>query len=531
MPKINIYEKDYTSPGVTRYNNFAVLVPGFAKADAEGKYSSLFDDNDVAEFNDEKTFVSEIGLIGAEVIEEKPLVLPVILNPIQLYTKVTEAEQDTYTADEPIDGAAGIKKSQLNNKYVKTDENTYESAVTYFVGEEDETKIFSRAAKTEEDERGYLVDNDYKYTPVTTLDGAGANDKFYILSDRGQSYVKGSYGHYGNQIAYELLKLGFSILYKRISSISDVDLADTWTDLDDKGTYDFRYIVTGLRDNNQNANVQIATLARSRTDCTALLDIDERAYTSSINRYTSTALAKAIADSVNQVGSDTYSPFFGPSVKLGVEQLDAYNDNQVLPCSLYYLSCAISALKNNYPEHYAVAGYVRGTSSLSIISPVIKIGENLNNLLSPRVPTAIDSSTTVTKAVNLITKVKNNYYLWGNRTGEALTENGLVAKHYLNIRQLCTTLKKELYVDCKRLTFNPNSDKLWFDFCSLIRPTLESLKANQGIRDYRILRVDNKIKGRFDAIIRLIPIEAVEDFEITITLEDNFESTSVSVAD
>jgi hypothetical protein len=36
----------------------------------------------------------------------------------------------------------------------------------------------------------------------------------------------------------------------------------------------------------------------------------------------------------------------------------------------------------------------------------------------------------------------------------------LTAQHFLNIRQLCTTLKKQIYVACRKFTFDPNSDVL-----------------------------------------------------------------------
>jgi hypothetical protein len=53
--------------------------------------------------------------------------------------------------------------------------------------------------------------------------------------------------------------------------------------------------------------------------------------------------------------------------------------------------------------------------------------------------------------------------LWGNRTAHMLESEGmgdLVASHFLNIRQLCTTIKKQVYVACRRFTFDPNSNVL-----------------------------------------------------------------------
>lgn len=66
--------------------------------------------------------------------------------------------------------------------------------------------------------------------------------------------------------------------------------------------------------------------------------------------------------------------------------------------------------------------------------------------------------------INAITQVNGIYYIWGNRTLAPSTPNGysaeLTARNFLNIRQLCTTIKKQLYINCRELTFNPNSDEL-----------------------------------------------------------------------
>ena len=124
--------------------------------------------------------------------------------------------------------------------------------------------------------------------------------------------------------------------------------------------------------------------------------------------------------------------------------------------------------------------------------------------------------------------------MWGNRTcailGDYNSGEDLTADHFLNIRQLCATIKKQLYVSCRRYTFDPNSDTLWINFVDSIAPTLEEMKANQGIRDYKVIKVveANPKKATLKAKIRIIPIEAVEDFTLTITLEDSFGETSVT---
>jgi hypothetical protein len=47
------------------------------------------------------------------------------------------------------------------------------------------------------------------------------------------------------------------------------------------------------------------------------------------------------------------------------------------------------------------------------------------------------------------------------------------------------------------------------------------MKADQGISDYKFIKVEDSRKALLSAIIRIVPIEAVEDFDISIYLEDS----------
>jgi len=135
------------------------------------------------------------------------------------------------------------------------------------------------------------------------------------------------------------------------------------------------------------------------------------------------------------------------------------------------------------------------------------------------------------KAVNLIIKIRDNYYLWGNRTAAPLDNTGLKASHFLNIRQLCATLNKQIYATCKRFTFDPNSDVLWINFKNAIRPTLEAMKANQGIDDYNFELLPSTQKAELRARVQIVPIEAVEDFYIGVALVDSISETTVTITE
>lgn len=79
------------------------------------------------------------------------------------------------------------------------------------------------------------------------------------------------------------------------------------------------------------------------------------------------------------------------------------------------------------------------------------------------------------------------------------------------------------------MTFSPNDELLWIDFKDLIRPTLENMKADRGIKDYDIKRITVSEKALMKAKIRIIPIEPVEDFNIGVYLEDSIAGVTADV--
>lgn len=300
----------------------------------------------------------------------------------------------------------------------------------------------------------------------------------------------------------------------------------------DKANYDFRFIITGYLNPTAAQNNAIAKIATARGDCIAICDVPESAY---LNKDTTEAVA-AINGYVATVSSaDKFSTFVVPSLcyKLSYplkdgDTTETIYSNTKFPGGFHYLACFAHSVRDlNFAEWYATAGYTRGTSRYSIESTSIKLGESAIAALEPR--NKVDGG--IEKAVNVIAKFRNNYILWGNRTAHLLDTKDLVASHFLNIRQLCTTIKKELYVACRKFTFDPNSDVLWINFCNAIRPTLDAMKADQGIDDYEIIKVATTQKATLKARIRIVPIEAVEDFVIELSLEDSLGDTNVTITE
>lgn len=498
MPKINIKEYDNTTSGITDYENFAVVVPGFVAQDKATIYDEAADENGIVEFTSQSIFKTTAGQVpaGAIAIEAKA-------------PKATAISSDEMT----------------EYKYY----NTYANV------------LYTKAEAPEgTHDVGYLVDYDratekyYKYTKVNVAEESYDSDtQYYIIEagDEGHDAKSGAANnHYGNQMAYELLGLGYTVLYKKITNVSELNNIEFWDCLRDKATYDFRYLVTGLIANNTAANNCISDIASyvnktiddynpledGRGDCIALVDVDAGAYSATSSQASN--VDGIIAEVAELTKADKNSFIFAPYVIYNME--DAVYQNAKFPASFHYLACAAYSFDTlGYSEWYAVSGFERGISPYSIASTGCRLGDAAINILQPR------KSTNTAKAVNLIAKIRNNYYLYGNRTAanlpSELSGEDLKASHFANIRQLCTTIKKRVYAACRKFQFDPNSDILWINFKNEIEPTLSAMRSNQGVKDYDFIKVIDTRKALMSAIIRVVPIEAVEDFDISLTLEDS----------
>ena len=473
MPRININEKDNTSPGTpSGYSNNTVLIAGFsAYTDEDIKTKAIkADDNGIFEFTSAGDFENTIGLVAP------------VIQPIEDGEATAVSETETEPA-EPVE-------------------------------------------------------------------------------------------HYGNQMAYELLKMGYPVIYINLGLPYDVDdegemkdpaetmkkLGDeaTWEIFKDRASYDFRFVSHGLltscgsfaESDFADANTAIANLAHykavtasdgtedemaatsGRGDCVALIEVDESKYSAGEGRP-----EHRIVNAINEMAdikaeNGKYCACTVPSVVYKMTANAAFNNNKKFPGAFHYLACFKNSLDLGFAEWYAAAGYTRGVSSYTIDFTTVKLGEIAINALEPR-HKKTDGDPKF--AVNVIANFRGSYYLWGNRTchplGEAAGGNDLVASHFLNIRQLCTTIKKQLYVSCRRFTFDPNSDVLWINFKNSIIPMLDRMKADQGVRDYKIEKVYTDKKATLKARIRIVPIEAVEDFLLEVSLEDSLGETAVTIAE
>ena len=573
MPKILINEIDNTMPGATnRYSNYTVLVAGFM-GDGDGKKITP-DSNGIYTFSSAQDFVDTIGLVAPEYVyrdsehtltvhhygnqmahELLSLGYPVIYLPIDPddgvgilanedtweifkdrvsydFRFITHGLLKSYKAGD----ASGLENriNELKAALTKLNELLEDSLDVNI--EQDTNSVLEKIDTLEStyvDFHDSILNGTQealpglnppkKSSPYTTLYGAlfGDADGVGILAELANKQA---------------------LFDKRVFALDNkipVKGEDGSQVKDEHGDLKFTYEDIGIIN---KANANIANLAKyfvdtntettdvknGRGDCIALIELDENEYAGVVVKPEVKIISAINKMSGINAANGKYSAMTVPSV--------VYVDNKKMPGAFHYLTCFINALQSGYKEWYAAAGYVRGVSSYRIANTTVTLGEIAINALEPR--NVVDQASSPKFACNVIANFRGSYYLWGNRTAHPLGEQGgndgeLVASHFLNIRQLCTTIKKQLYVACRRFTFDPNSDTLWFNFVNAIRPTLDNMKADQGIRDYKIIKdVEAKAKkATLKAKIRIIPIEAVEDFDIEVYLEDSFGETAVGAAE
>ena len=104
-----------------------------------------------------------------------------------------------------------------------TDPET-QTKVNDFKAKKDAKTLYDIYGGKEFEEAGYLHTTTEEFK--LTEDPLPIKGKEYAFIEKGNEGVDGkTESHYGNQIAYELLKLGYTVLFKKIDAVSDLTKA------------------------------------------------------------------------------------------------------------------------------------------------------------------------------------------------------------------------------------------------------------------------------------------------------------------
>ena len=542
MPKILINEVDNTSAGTPgRYGNYSVLITGYKQTEYSAKEleqrldvtqaknrQELCDANGVYEFTSATTFKNTIGEAPVEksVADGEPechygnkMALELLNLGYTVIYKVIDK-----IADMNSDEFWGVfrDKASYDFRFVShgllttmCDQTNYKTWVNRLSDLEDAKEILEKIKEYITIDPDKAVKNETKMAEML----AAAYEEEYQRIKADYPGLKDSAG-----IPYSSYAVAYEVFEKNAEA---VELEATIAEHDEEH-------VTSTVFNEINGHIAKLAAYRAddqseipgRGDCIALIELDENCYVKAAKPV------NGIIEGINNMSciTDAEGPYCAMTVPSVFYKMNS--DVVKFPGAFHYLACFMNSLRNGFAEWYAAAGYTRGVSSYVIDHTSVKLGEIAINALEPRNLVDDEQKVQPKFACNVIANFRGSYYLWGNRTAFGLKSaaggGDLVAHHFLNIRQLCTTIKKQVYVACRRFTFDPNSDTLWVNFVNAITPTLDAMKADQGIRDYKIIKVFTDKKATLKAKIRIIPIEAVEDFDITISLEDSFGGVAVT---
>ena len=568
MPSINIYERDLTSPYSVDTTPNIVYIPGYANVgpidtpvlcNTLSEFYSIFGSKpykfktaqgypEIKEGSspNERTYkfstaaapassLCQVGesegsfIIAAELLSKS---LPVLFERVTSGEIARASYKDnqwgTFTAKDIYSGRVGTLISVML-KSVNTDEKHYQLTIKLAASNElgisEKVEVFDFVLDETKANSSKIY---YKYIASDIID-----IEWKAESTPSVEFTKTL--SLPSDINYETSdEFNVTDIYKAFMNSCEAENSKLYT-LMDKGEYQIKFLTLGAYpsfefglDKTGTGSIETYNIfdnlietAAKRGDCIALVD-----HTNNSTRTLQTTAGSVYANlsayvknslTITRKGGDsedgyTYGAMFTP---YAIYKLSTQNNTQhTLPASFGYLSAFAASTQVN-PNWYAVAGVSRG-----IPSGLIGLSQNITNtiadLYQPRNNVAI----------NCITNIKPyGYTIWGNRTLKNNSADGdLKALSFLNIRVLTCDLKKTLYQACKRYTFENNTDIMWLNFKSQIEPALAKMLSGNGIASYQIIKVATTKKATIEAIIRLVPIEPVEDWFITIELTDGVEA-------
>lgn len=386
-----------------------------------------------------------------------------------------------------------------------------------------------------------------KKTELPSTEGATVKAEDVTATEESIELAKKSQVMYN--IATRLIDLGFPVLVegvaatektitvdeKTVKKVKEVAIpTDSINLLKDKSLFDIRFLTSGIDAVN---NASLIGVADERQDCVALINLDETA--TGFDYKVATIRAGFVTKpSVYAAG---FTPWFyseHPTLIKGVENLTEVAskpsteeaEKVAIPAAYGYLFAYGRMLANNAAEWQAVAGPERGIiPELSDVFYTYSYEDV--EILQARSADALveldDANDNVGIAINPIAWVRpNGYILYGNRTLKTNdAKKKTTAQSFLNIRNGVNAIKKVMYDAGRTFVFEQNTEVLWINFRNYITPLLDRMQSSDGLLGYTFVKVATDAKARLKAKLTVIPVEAVEDFDLDVYLVDDLTVT------
>ena len=524
MPKIEIKEKDLTSPGSLQVSTNTVYVPGFTTKGPENQptlvetvaqLEELFYDKDKGYvtyyISDDE--VCEDAISAA--VTNKPTVTKPYENISEIanVTKHGDAERGYIFAKMLLNEGIPVIFERLALPTGADAERTYNKLITDKSTDAQGNTTVSYKTK-EEKVPAFAITVTQAYTQLASL---SAED----LKDKGSYNIKfitsGGYPVLGESFKVMKAKeakadnfIGSSIA-STLTSIATargdcVALLDHVPDIEPNALFDKMFAETAYYNLKKD----------STTEYEKVTVKDEKSDTWV---YKTTGAASGLVAGDNGKYVALFSPWGTYNLPSNMYQRIVTNTDSTvtvsstytMPGSFAYLMALAVSVRTN-PNWYAVAGAQRGA-----IPYLLDTYKRITNAI------ADDYQKRDTYSINPITRINPfGLILWGNRTAYNNGIKGnLTASSFLNVRNLISDVKKTVWTAARQMTFEQNNEILWVVFKSLITPTLDQMVSGNGLRSYELKRRVAFEKATLSAVVRLFAIEAIEDFEIEIQLADD----------
>lgn len=315
----------------------------------------------------------------------------------------------------------------------------------------------------------------------------------------------------------------------------------------DRNQYDIKFILADELPSESEEEVEQTQLkdaleiAQARKDCVVVYTKITADYTTK-ERESLTAGCNYIKDGLEAVSSD--DKYFSDEVKTPAgkyvltfyapgDGLHKVNDvTHTLKAGEAYILAFLKDLNDGRASWQAAAGKTGGEIPGNYeVDGFLK--ESIIDRMQSRTYGSVQDTPAI--AINPICNIAPwGLRIWGNRTAlpnnsvenvKDSTVDQLVATSFASTRLLLCGLKKQLYQAARSCQFEQNTDVLWVNFTSQVNTLLEEMKQGYGIAGYRWYREETTERAKVSAILRIVPLEAVEDFDLTIELADALEVT------
>lgn len=286
----------------------------------------------------------------------------------------------------------------------------------------------------------------------------------------------------------------------------------------DRNQCDVKFLLTHTDDSEANLAI-CGEIAATRRDCAVIYGMD--------GSFTWSKTAKGVVDTALPPTSDTFlsEETYGVYGKY-IIPVDAANlkaKETEVPAEFMWMNAYLTSIKNGNAEWLAVAGSSRGAASISDLSCGPVTESTLNT---------IQGSEASTYSINpVLTANPWGVRIWGTRTALPIQKDDegnakIVASNFANIRVLLCDLKKRLYKASKKYQFDQNTDVLWVQFKSYVNTLLDEMKLSYGIAGYRWQKITEGVaNNKLACTLQIVPVEPVDDFDITIDLSDTLTVT------